>query len=251
MADEPSPLWKLQNADIARRFKVIPFPGRRGKPVDDGGEGWTVGMIPLGLDQLQSAHREAWDYLTIKLKCSLDWIDSHPDQLDAERRVQVLALALRDPENQVRPFGSAGDIRRLHPDESAALFTQFLAYQNELSPISRSKGFEEVEEQLAALGKGRTSSDFLLGYDTVSLASIVSELATRWTILLEAQPKSDSSSTSTSNPSSTDSTSGLEPGSSPSTGNDIDDRNAIEKLADAIRESGLVELFAKRMKTSL
>lgn len=251
MADEDhSALWKLQNADTARRFRTLPFPGKRGKPIDDGGDGWTVGMIPLGLDQIQAAYREAWDYLTVKLKCSLDWMDTHPDQLEAERRVQVLAVCLREADNHTKRFGSAGDIRRLHPDEVAALFTSFLAYQNDESPISRAKGFAEVEDELAALGKGQTQSDFLLRFDSVSLVSIITELASRWMILSTAQPSDSSSSTSTPSSSSGESTSGSEPGSSPTHGS-VDDRTSIEKLADAIRNSGIVEAWVARVKSAV
>lgn len=103
--------------------------------------------------------------------------------VDFEVKVQVLASALVEASPPHAPVAKDADELRamLDPDEVAVLFEHFLDWQEERSPISRATRWEEVEDHLAALGKGSMPASWLAGCDAATLRVMVAELAARWT----------------------------------------------------------------------
>lgn len=193
-----------------RDHKVVPWPGRRGRPREEGGQAARVGLWALGTDEAADAYQAAWDHFTKAKGMSADALERHPGLLDTERKVQMLFRALRHPDDTNKPFArSPAELRQVHPDEIAALFNAFVQYQDSRSPLDRVKTIEELEGQLDALGKGLIDEDFLNSYDSVTHLSIISWLCKRAFGPADPtkQPSSDTSPASDSSGSSTASSS--------------------------------------------
>lgn len=108
--------------------------------------------------------------------------------------MQLLSRALRDGNDPTRTFAeSADELRKtLEADEVAALFEHLLDYQEERSPLSRARSWEEVEALLVAVGKGLAPGTSLNSCDSASLRFMLRELAARWVMLMKP-PSSDTS----------------------------------------------------------
>lgn len=196
--------------------------------------------MPVGLDQVQEARRAAWDFFTLGAKrVSLEYLDEHKQELRAEQDVQELAIALRDPDNSAQPWGTAAEIRRLHPDEIEVLHRIVVEYQKEHSPLSAAETIADLEEKLDALGKGQ-GKDWLAVCDFATLASIVTGLATRLTRAMAEQPTTTSPDTSERSHSSGDSTSTSEPASSPQPGSE-----SVEALTETTVRGILSSVLGK------
>lgn len=100
--------------------------------------------------------------------------------LDLETCVQLLYRALVDPSDPTVPYAASVDeVRLFEPDEITVLFNEFLSFQEERSPLTRAKSWEEVEITLEAMGKGSLPPTKLNSYDASSLRFMLRELAVR------------------------------------------------------------------------
>ena len=108
------------------------------------------------------------------------YTEAGEDALAFERKVQTLAKACVDPADPSRPFfASADEARLLEPDEAHVLYNHFVAWQEERSPLSRANTWQEVEDQLMALGKGLIPRSWLNSFDASSLRFMCCGLADR------------------------------------------------------------------------
>lgn len=168
--------------------------------------GVSVGVRALPIGEVQRATADAITYLTgsdCGFKEEHLYTELGEGVLDAETKLQILVRALVSPEEPTeRLVGSSDELRALlEPDEVTALFNEFVAWQEERSPISRARSWEEVEDFLEALGKGRVPPTRLKNFDSSSLRFMLSELAVRhWRPT--SPPCSDTSPSSDGDPSS-------------------------------------------------
>jgi hypothetical protein len=171
-----SPLGRLL-AGGQRALKLIEFPGPRGVGPD--GARIPVGVWALLDVETRTARIAAITYLTDTLKLTEAHLIQLPELGDEEVKVQLLALALRDPAAPARPFATPADLRLLTPDEREAFFAAYLEWVAERSPLRQLAGAEEVEALIEALKKDSTSAITLSSYDGASLRSVVRSMAAR------------------------------------------------------------------------
>lgn len=167
--------------------------------------GVAVGVRTLPLSEVQRATADAIRYLTEECGFKEEhlYTELGEEVLDVETRLQILVRALVSPEEPTERLASSPDELRalLEPDEVTQLFNEFVAWQEERSPISRARSWEEVEDFLEALGKGRVPPTRLKNFDSSSLRFMLSELAVRhWKPT--SPPCSDTSPSSDDDPSS-------------------------------------------------
>lgn len=157
----------------------------------------------------EDAHAEAVKFLLGKgAHQREDLIGTTGDSvLQAELMVQLMARALVDPDKPTTPVGDAALIRGLlFADELEVCFREYLDFQAERSPIRSLRTRAELDEVLAALGKGRTGETNLQRYDVVSLCSMVRTLAVSVATLTrpnfsDTSPPNESPLTSSETPS--------------------------------------------------
>lgn len=167
--------------------------------------GVPVGVRALPIGEVQRASADAIGYLTGECGFKEEHLYTELGEgvLDAETKLQILVRALVSPdEPTVRLTSSPDELRALlEPDEVTQLFNEFAAWQEERSPISRARSWEEVEDFIEALGKGRVPPTRLKNFDSSSLRFMLSELAVRhW--MPTSPPCSDTSPSSDGDPSS-------------------------------------------------
>jgi hypothetical protein len=193
IVDGPSPLARLVG-DGERPLKVVPFPGPRGA------DGATVGLWCLSHHETVQARVDALKYLGETLKLTEVHLAGDTSLGEEEGKIQILFRALRDPAEPLRPFASSPMQLRSHltSDEREALFGAYLEWTDERSPIRKIYSDAELDEVVAALGKGSTRAITLSYFDTASLRSIVLALVDRCATLTKPRssatsPASDSS----------------------------------------------------------
>lgn len=149
--------------------------------------GMPVALRALSTAEIQKATVEAKKYLTAEGWEAEDlFTELGESTFNMETAVRVLAVALIVPPSademkpgEVARLTSGPDQVRamLEPDEITLLFQEFCAWQEERSPLSRAKSWEEVEDLIEALGKGQVSISRLNAFDPSSLKNIIFELA--------------------------------------------------------------------------
>lgn len=196
---------KDTRSPLARLLGQSPTPH---KPVAFGGrfEGVALALRALPGDAHERAVADAAKHLVMIGFQREDLYTEIGEGLFAlECKVQLLARALcvlgdKAPE----PLCAGADELRAHlePDEVSGLFEHFLAYQEERSPLTSARSWEEVEAFLLALGKGLAPATSLNSYDTGTLRYMLREVVARWTpptrpLSSDTSPASDSSPSST------------------------------------------------------
>lgn len=143
--------------------------------------GLALRALPVG--EIQKSTAAALAYLT---STEMGLHDDHlftelgEQALDVETKCQILFRALVDPNDPTAPFAASVDeVRALDADEITVLFNEFAAFQEERSPLSRARSWEEVEGFLEALGKGSVPRTRLNSFDASSLKFMLHELADR------------------------------------------------------------------------
>lgn len=114
--------------------------------------------------------------------------------LNLEVMVQILTRALVDPESPSQAAAKDAEAVRklLDVDEIQACFDQHVAFQEERSPFHRVKTLAEVEEMVAALGKGQLSPSRLMRCERTTLIDIITALAAK--VSTPTTPKSSDTS---------------------------------------------------------
>lgn len=188
--DTRSPLAKLLgDAPVAHR-KVEGFEGAGGRF-----KGVSLSLVALSGDVQERATSDAAKHLvSVGFNREDLYTEIGEGLFGYEIKVQLLSRALRDGNDPTRTFAeSADELRKtLEADEVAALFEHLLDYQEERSPLSRARSWEEVEALLVAVGKGLAPPTSLNSYDAASLRFMLRELAARWVTLMKP-PSSDTS----------------------------------------------------------
>jgi hypothetical protein len=168
---QPSLLAKLFAGGAARPLRVTEFPGTT----------TPVGLWELKRYEADEATIDAVAFLeSIKIPDAA--IAADPTIADAERRVQILFRALRDPQAPERPFcGSPTELRTLlTADQIDALFDQYLDLLEERNPKAKLRSPEEVDGLISVWGKlDSTARASICSYDGGSLRSIALLLAAR------------------------------------------------------------------------
>ncbi len=177
-------------ADMDERpFKVVSFPRR---------DGATVALWCLSMEEELLARKRAFKYVNEVLKFSeldLSW-DENQALTDA-RVVEILAVAMRDPENRANAASTGPDeVRlRLSAVTLSALFREYQVFQGEQDD------FEQVKDPVGTLGelvdhlkKARPISGILSRYATPSVRALLLTAVDR----LARQPDASSSDTSLS-----------------------------------------------------
>lgn len=194
--DTRSPLAKLLgDAPVAHR-KVEGFEGAGGRF-----KGVPLALVALSGDVQERATSEAAKHLVaVGFNREDLYTEIGEGLFGYEIKVQLLSRALRDGNDPTRTFAeNADELRKtLEADEVAALFEHLLDYQEERSPLSRARSWEEVEALLVAVGKGLAPGTSLNSFDAASLRFMLRELAARWVTLTKPR-SSDTSPPSDSN----------------------------------------------------
>lgn len=194
--DTRSPLAKLLgDAPVAHR-KVEGFEGAGGRF-----KGVPLALVALSGDVQERATSEAAKHLVAVGFNREDLYTEIGESLFGyEIKVQLLSRALRDGADPTRLFADDADELRkvLEADEVSALFEHLLDYQEERSPLSHARSWEEVEALLVAVGKGLAPATSLNSYDAASLRFMTRELTVRWVRPMRP-PCSDTSPPSGSN----------------------------------------------------
>jgi hypothetical protein len=177
-----------------RPIRVIVFPGERGKQ-----HNLSVGIWCLSRHELAEAEREAAKYLQDICKVSDAQLAVGTSLAEEEIKVQLLFRALRDPKEPTRQFfKEIMHLRtRLYADEITALYSAYLEFVEERSPLRKCVSSEEIDQLVDSLGKGLPANSVLSFYDTSSLKNIVEELAARLVTQMRASflPSSGQSET--------------------------------------------------------
>lgn len=190
--------------------------GDRGVPVHIvdlyDGTGARLDGIPLALRAVPESVRvkavaDALKFLTGP-KCGMSeeylyGTDAGRAEHELETKVHLLAAALCEPAPPHKPVcESADDLRDLlDATELSQLFEVYADWLAERNPISRAKSVVEVEEVLAALGKGMLPASRLIAFDSSTLRSALHSSAVRLATLTSSS--SSGSSPSTANPAPT------------------------------------------------
>ena len=195
---------------VGRPAKRVDLPARLMAAYEDSDEQPNVVVVALTGLEFEEAYIEATHWIN-EVKKLKDWMtqtELGQMLLNLELQVQVLARALRDgnePTHLKMWMRGPMDVRlNLDNDEIGYLYTQWAAFQAERSavkPITQ----EELEKVLAAVKKGSLEHAALNCYDTVSLRTIIIELADQHLKLMMQHSSaigSASSSSSSSNPDS-------------------------------------------------
>jgi hypothetical protein len=181
--DTRSPLAKLLgDAPVAHR-KVEGFEGAGGRF-----KGVSLALVALSGDVQERATSDAAKHLvSVGFNREDLYTEIGESLFGYEIKVQLLSRALRDGNDPTRLFAeSADELRKtLEADEVAGLFEHLLDYQEERSPISRARSWEEVEALLVAVGKGLAPATSLNSCDSASLRFMLRELAARWVTLMK------------------------------------------------------------------
>lgn len=157
----------------------------------------AIGLRSLSQDRIQAAVRSAVEYLTEACRWRDEQLYTELGEAvyDTETQVRVLAEALIVPPEtdeavlttgDVQPLVSGPDDLRalLEPDEVSVLYTAFVRWQRERSPLTRATTREEVEAFVEGLGKGMIPVSRLSTCEPASLLAIATSLAARlptWT----------------------------------------------------------------------
>lgn len=152
--------------------------------------GLPLAILALSMDATQDATVLAHKHLTEEKKWSEEnlFTEGGAAALNMEIATHILARALVVPPgkdvvnpDEVRRVASSPDeLRRvLQPDEIQLLWGIYLDHIQKRSPLSRAATWEEVEETLESLGKGRVSTYALSGYDNATLRFMLHEMAVR------------------------------------------------------------------------
>jgi len=151
-----------------RNTKVVAFPGS-----DD-----QVALRPLTLAERQAAVFAAEGvFQSAGVKFDVATSDAYADEVST----QVLALALRDPDDPDKSFASSADElrRNLSLDEKTALIELYNEFEEDCSPRLGEVTDEEFKSLLSEVKKSPESLNFLNSSTLRRLAlSLVSELAT-------------------------------------------------------------------------
>lgn len=192
IGESPIPYRRIDFAGAAGRFKGVPLAVRA-----------LVGDVHERVSADAAKHLVSVGYLREDLYSEIG-----EAIFGYEVKVQLLARALG-----VVTLGGVGEVfeplvrsadelrEHLEPDEVAALFEHFLDYQEERSPLSTARSWEEVEAFLVALKKGLAPATSLNSYDTGSLRFMLREVVARWTMRTK-RLSSGTSPASASSPSS-------------------------------------------------
>lgn len=194
--DTRSPLAKLLGGAPVAHRKVEGFEGAGGRF-----KGVSLALVALSGDVQERATSDAAKHLVaVGFNREDLYTEIGEGLFGYEIKVQLLSRALRDGNDPTRLFAADADELRktLEADEVAALFEHLLDYQEERSPLSRARSWEEVEALLVAVGKGLAPGSALNSYDAASLRFMLRELAARWAMLMRP-PSSDTSPVNDSN----------------------------------------------------
>lgn len=198
--DTRSPLARLLGDGAAPAHRAFAFDGAGGRFA---GATWAVRAVDAATQV--RAVVDAVKYLTKECGWERDDLYSELGErvLDLESKVRVLAAALVRPEAPAEPLASGPDeVRRLEADEIEAIWEHFAEFQDERSPLSKVRSWEEVEALVVALGKGFKSRTSLSSYGSATLRSMLLTLAPRYVALMRppfsgTTPPSGSSAGST------------------------------------------------------
>lgn len=194
--DTRSPLAKLLGQSPLAHRKIEGFEGAGGRF-----RGASLALLALSGDAQERATSDAAKHLVaVGFEREDLYTEIGEGIFSYEIKVQLLARSLVDGNDPTKPFAaSADELRRtLEPDEVSVLFEHALSYQEERSPLSKARSWEEVEGLIDAVGKGLTAPTSLNSYDSGSLRFMLRELAYRYTARTKP-PSSDTSPASDSN----------------------------------------------------
>ena len=166
--------------------------GRMGPPVrrftlrvalDDGDHDMPMAVRAFTFEERVTAHANAMKFLTGTGGWQReDVVTDGGDTVQYLAQVcELLAVALRDPDDLTRPFASgAASIRQLLTDDQILFcLNELQLHQQERSPFDRAKTWGEVEEMVDALGKGLLSTIKLQRCDRITLLNMLTTLADR------------------------------------------------------------------------
>jgi hypothetical protein len=197
ITDNRSGLAKLVG-DGPVPHRAFPFPGAGGRF----GEGTRFAVRALDAESKSRALANAVTWLTTKGGWTRDALyeQNGAAVLDLECKVQVLARALVQPDDARKAFVSGPDELRklLESDEIAALFEQYLDYEEERSPLAKLRSWEEVEPALVAVGKGYATKTSLLRFDSATRLYMLHCMAEQLFGTPTTPPSSDTSPASDS-----------------------------------------------------
>lgn len=177
-------------ADMDERpFKVVPFPRR---------EGASVALWVLSMEEELEARLRAFKYVRETLKFSeLDLAWDESQALTDARVVEILAVAMRDPENRGNAYATGpSEVRlRLSGVTLSALYREYALFQSEQDDFETVKDpVGKVDELVDHLKKTRPIAGILSHFDTPSVRVLLLTAVDR----LARQPETNSSDTSPS-----------------------------------------------------
>ncbi len=149
-----------------RNVKVLDYPGV---------EGLQVALRVLSNQEIQDAILAAEQLFKER---GLEITDSNRDAYSDERATQVLARALREPENPNKPFAaSAKELRGLlEKEEKDLLLQEYYDFEQAVSPRINRMTEEEFEELWSSLKKSPELSSAL---NSCTLSGLITYLASR------------------------------------------------------------------------
>lgn len=188
--------------------------GARASKILDGFEGVggrfrgiPLAFVALSTEDTLDAQREARAFVldVEKFPESMLFTAFGEQHIDFCTKVFLLARTLADPDTLVPvATNDKGDIdarairRMLEPDDVTQLYELYVDWMSERSPISRAKSWDEIREEIDALGKGMTAPSSLTRFDGATLRGVVVELARERHELLMARQDTSSTSGSSS-----------------------------------------------------
>lgn len=170
LKDDRSPLARLLG-DGPVPHKVFTFDG-----AGDRFKGKPFAVRAISTAQTEKATAAAFGYLVGKGGWTDDrlYTERGKHALGLETAVQILSLALCDPEDPTRRLVKSADEFRnaFEPDEVGPLFSQFLAFNRERHPLAHVETMKEAERIFVDLGKGYALPTTLLDYDIDTVRNI-------------------------------------------------------------------------------
>lgn len=184
----------------ARRTTTVRLPGELGADEEAG----SVSFVPLRGQEAQDCELAAQEHLLLKRHLPEFLLPQEIGQtmMNDEIVTQILARVMRAPNNLTQRFAdNASEVRAmLDVDQRAAIYKEFLAFMESISPFHK-LSLEEIAEVMADVGKTTAHTEAvrnsLTYYDSGTLRNIIILLWNEVTTLRKKVSSATSSQSST------------------------------------------------------
>ena len=192
LANAKSPLELLIGNLDERDFKIVSFPGANGLPTER-----QLALWALTKGEEEAARKRAYSYVREVMKFSeLDIAYDEQQCINDSKAIEILSVAMRDPNERINPFcRDATQLRdRLKSSQIRYLWKEYLTWLDETDVIKDVDDFEkEISDLTESVGKGYPIAPRLSYFDTPALRRLLHTAVGRLSSAATGRPSGSSS----------------------------------------------------------